>query len=76
MGMTLQLNCTAELDMDKPPMGKTETYSWTGPSDFTNSSISIEIANISPNMAGDYTCTASLDSQSVSKTVEVVVQSE
>ena len=71
MGMTLQLNCTATLDIDKPPMGKTVTYSWTGPSGFTNSSMSIERANISLNRAGEYTCTVSLDSQNVSKTVKV-----
>ena len=74
MGMTLQLNCTAKLDMDTPE--NTVTYSWTGPSDFISSSMFIERANISLNKAGNYTCTVSLDSQNVSETVEVVVQSE
>ena len=49
------------------------TYSWTGPNGFTSSQQNPNRPNCTLNMAGTYTCTTSIGSQSTTASTEVII---
>ena len=49
------------------------TYSWTGPNNFSSNEQNPTIPNCTPNMAGDYICTITMDSQSNNATTSVEI---
>ena len=64
VGQTIHLSVNAQ---------EGATYSWTGPAGFSSSQQNPSRPNCTMNMAGTYTCTTTVGSQSVTATTEVVI---